>query len=110
MTLTQIAFTIATAVLIPMIVAEFRWRSRLLTRVQNAEAFIDFLKAYLLKNAVLEFHSPDPKHKDSDRVIERLVEGEELSAEEIGTLARRIESVAKYSEDAKRRLRATETL
>lgn len=106
----KLIYGVATAVLTALIVGAWRWGAKLTDRVKDTEAFIGFLKAYLLKNAVLEFHSPNPAHKEADKVIERLVQGEDLSAHEIGTLARRIETVAKTSEDAKRRLRATETL
>lgn len=106
----QIFFGVATTILTAALIGAWRWGAKLTQRVQDTESFIGFLKAYLLKNAVLEFHSPNPDHKASDQVIERFVGGEQLSAEDIGTLARRIETVAKTSEDEKRRLKATETL
>lgn len=106
----KIIFAVAGMVLIPLVVAEFRWRARMMSRLHETEAFISFLKAYLLKNAVLEFHSPNPEHKEADRAIERLVEGKELSAEEIKTMARRIENEATAAEDTKRRLQAQTAL
>lgn len=106
----KIVFTAIGMVLIPLIVAEFRWRNRMTARMHDTEAFIGFLKAYLLKNAVLEFHSPDPQHKAADRVIERLVEGEELQPEEVDTLVKRIATEAKHADDTKRRLQAQTAL
>jgi len=106
----KIVFGVATAIVIPLIVAAYRWATKMNARMQDTEAFIGFLKAYLLKNAVLEFHSPDPRHRDSDRAIERLVEGEELSAEEVDAMTRRIQDVAKTADDKKRRLKAQTTL
>lgn len=106
----KIVFAAIGMVLIPLIVAEFRWRNRTTDRLVKTEEFIGFLKAYLLKNAVLEFHSPNPEHKEADRAIERLVEGKELSAEEIKTMARRIEREATGAEDTKRRLQAQTAL
>lgn len=99
-----------TAVLIPLIVAEFRWRTRLVERLQKGEAFHDFLKTYLLKNAVLEFHSPDPRHREADKAIERLVEGQELTVEEIHTMVERIKAEATSAGEKKRRLQAATTL
>jgi hypothetical protein len=106
----RIIFAVAGLVLIPLIVADMRWRSRMAKQANDHEAFIGFLKAYLLKNAVLEFHSPDPKHKAADRAIERLVEGKELQPEEIKTLVHRIETEAVAAEDTKRRLQAQTAL
>ena len=99
-----------TAIIIPVVVAEVRYRTKLAARLQGHDAFIEFLKTYLLKNAVLEFHSPDPQHKASDKAIERLVEGKELTAEEIDALAHRIHAEAKFADDTKRRLQAQTTL
>ena len=101
---------IVSAVLIPLAVADFRWRLRMVKQGNDHEAFINFLKAYLLKNAVLEFHSPDPQHKDADEVIERLVEGKELRADEVAVLVRRIEAEAIHAEESKQRLKAQTTL
>ncbi len=106
----KIVFAVVGMILIPLIVAEFRWRSKMMARLHDTEAFIGFLKAYMLKNAVLEFHSPDPRHKAADRAIERLVEGEELNADEIETIADRIKGVAHTADDKKRRLQAQTTL
>src|ERR1043165_3522273 len=97
----KIFLGVATALLTTVLIGAWRWGTRLTQRVQDTESFITFLKAYLLKIAVLEFHSPDPKHKESDPAIDRFIGREELTPEEIGTLARRIETVALTSEDAK---------
>jgi hypothetical protein len=106
----QIILTVATVVLIPALIAEVRYRTRCAQRFSEIESFITFLKVYLLKNAVLEFHSPDPRHRRTDKIIERLVEGEELAADEIDALVQRIQSEAHSAEDKKRRLQATTTL
>jgi hypothetical protein len=106
----EIILTVVTAALVPLAVAEFRYRTALIRRLEKTVSFIEFLKAYLLKNAVLEFHSPDPAHRRTDRIIEKLVEDKELSNNEIEALVDRIKTEALTAEDKKRRLQAASTL
>lgn len=84
--------------------------AELTERVAKAETRLEFLVQFLMKDAVLSFHSPDPKHKAADTVIERLVQGEELGADEIDVLADRIKEVAHHGEDKAARLKASLTL
>lgn len=106
----QIILTALTVVLIPALVAEVRYRIRCAHRMGEIESFVSFLKSYLLKNAVLEFHSPDPAHRQTDLIIERLVGGEELAGHEIDALVQRIATEAHSADEKKRRLQATTTL
>lgn len=80
------------------------------TRMVKVEAFIEFLKTYMLKSAVLDFHSPEPQHKRTDSIIERLVEDKELKPEEIDALADRIKDEAKHADDKAKRMKAILTL
>ena len=110
MTKEQIFLTIFTVVLIPAIIAEVRYRIRLSSRLLQMESLLGFLQTYLLKNAVLEFHSPDPRHKRTDDIIEKLVEGKELEAREVTELVDKIKTEAVESDDKKRRLQAQQAL
>lgn len=109
-TLITIIIACASLVIIPTVVAEVRYRMRCSTRLGKIESFVEFLQDYMLKSAVLEFHSPDPAHYKTDRIIEKLVGDQELAPEEIDSLVNRIATEAKHGDDQKQRLRATATL
>lgn len=92
--------------------AHFRTRANaeLSDRCTKLETKLDLIIQFAFKNAVLDFHSPDPAHKKSDTAIERLVQGEELSTEEIKAITERIKTVVVGGEDSATRLKAELTL
>lgn len=97
-------------ILIPLFIAEFRYRTRCSKRFSDIEGFHLFLKTYLLKDAVLKFHSPDPRHREADSVIEKLITNKELHPDDVDVLVTRIKERAINAEDKRERLQAAATL
>lgn len=104
----QIILTAVTVILIPSVIAEVRHRTRMAARLIKMESMIEFLQQYLLKNAVLEFHNnPNPK---TDKIIEKINAGEEVSETELKQLQEKLEDIAENAPDTRKQLKAQATL
>lgn len=104
----QIILTVVTAILIPAVIAEVRFRIRWASRLNKIEEFHSFLKTYLLKDAVLTYRSnPNPK---TDKIIDKIVAGEPVSENEVEQLKAKIEGIAANSDDRKQQAKAEATL
>lgn len=111
----QIVLTATTAIMIPAIIAEVRYRSAQRRRFEEQEKALaklglqlEFLERYLLKNAVLEFHNnPNPK---TDKIIEKLNADEPISNEEMAALKNKLKDLAEHAPERKKQLRAQNAL
>lgn len=103
-----VGLTIATAIVIPALIAEVRYRSRMGSRVGKLESMLEFLQTYLLKNAVLEFHNnPNPK---TDKIIEKINAGEKVTEGELEQLKQKLEGIVENAPDTRKKLKAERTL
>lgn len=104
----QVILTVVTAILIPAVIAEVRFRIRWAARLNKIEEFHSFLKTYLLKDAVLTYRSnPNPK---TDQIIDKIVAGEPVSENEVRQLKEKIERIATSADDKKQQAKAEATL
>lgn len=108
MTGEQIALTIFGIVLVPVTVSAFARIRKLEVQAAANQEFNDFLKHYLLREAVLTYHSnPNP---DTDKIIEKIGQGEAVTAAEYQQLEDKIRHVAETAEAKAQRLKAESAL
>lgn len=112
---TTIILTVMTAILVPAVIAEVRYRSAQRKkfeeqgdRLTKIESFIGFMQTYMLKGAVLEFHG-NP-NKETDEIIEKINADQPVSEEELNILKTKLQNVAAGTPDKKKQLKAERTL
>ena len=97
-----------TIVLVPLCVNVFRRLRELERYAVVSGEFHAFLKTYLLREAVLTFHSnPNP---DTDKIIEKIGKGERPTKEEYQKLEDKIRTIAETASEKKQRLKAESVL
>lgn len=108
MTKEQIFLGVITIVLVPLCISAFARLRKLEQGQAKTDEFNTFLKTYLLREAVLTFHS-NP-NKETDAIIEKISAGETVTQEEYEKLEKKIKDVAENAEEQKKRLRAQSAL
>lgn len=108
MTKEQIILAALSLILIPAAIAEVRHRIRVAAWMTQMQEWRTFIQAYLLKNAVLEFHNnPNP---ETDKIIEKINDGEAVTQTEMEQLHKKLEGIAKNAPDTRKQLKAQNTL